>query len=580
MFSTERFVHFVFANVDDTYYLDNMLELDLNGYLWYELKKKGFENVFFFSGTDADCIVETLDSSSGDSYSQRNAPLWSRLFGFSSSESEDKRQSFSDSDISVLCNWITDSLVQSKKQKKQAFVFQLDTISRLFGRQEQLENLKRLIEYSRQSCKRGIIVVCAPIGGSELVEELVGRNSIFMVHSNGHCLSEELYTLRKIPEKPLFQAIQEHMQGCQIQLYIPNREQIRCLLVRRAIKTNDWPESVEVLDKQAAFLTAWCSSESLQKTADLTWAPGRNPKYGALWEKLCTPQFYTALCLQSEQYDLTALEAEPLWAVREDHICSMIHSLCLPDAFLYWVSSADKVHEQFRNFCRRSTTLWSKPINRQSTEYIEKFLYSFQQAVKHEDWATLERILNILSFCADHICTGADRSMEIGELCKLYNSCVVELSFAHTRYQRNYEKVTQQLKTAVGSVRTTLEAQQPIYLAQATATQTAIRETESKLGFIMQDYDLRPVNLTHVAEEMSKITSKIDNQNQAFLSQMEELSGEEPDTVLPLEDDDEEILPEQTQHETVPEVCESKKEEDAEAVLQRGEREALRRLWQ
>lgn len=579
MFSTERFVHFVFANVDDTYYLGNMLELDLNGYLWVALKKKGFENVYFFSGTDTDCIVETLDSSSCDNYSQRNASLLSKFFGFKSGESEDKRQSFSDRDISALCNWITDSLVQSKKQKKQAFVFQLDTLSRLFGKPEQLDNLKRLIEYSRQNSKSGIIVVCAPNGGSELVEELVGKSSIFMVQSNGHCLSEDLYALRKIPEKPLFQAIQEHMQDCQMQLYIPKREEICSLLVRRAIETNDWPESVKDLDKQAAFLTAWCRSESLQENADLTWKPGRFPKYSALWEKLCTPRFYTALCRQSELYDLSGLEREPLVTEREDHICSMIRSLWLPDAFLYWVSSEEKVRQQFRDFRYRAATLWSKPVNQQVTDYIERFLNSFQQAVKNEDWATLERILHILSFCADHICTGEERSVEIGELCELYKSCVVEMSFAYTRYQRNYERVTQQLKTASGSVRMTLEAQQSIYLAQATSTQTAIRETESKLGFIMQDFDLRPVDFTHVAEEMSKITSKIDNQNQVFLSQMEVLSGKTADIAMPLEEDEEEMLPEQTLYEAVPEVCEIK-EEDEDASLQRGEQEALRRLWQ
>ena len=49
MFSRNFMVNLLFANPEDTYYTDGLLQFkDLNEYIWYDIRKNGiFDSVFF-----------------------------------------------------------------------------------------------------------------------------------------------------------------------------------------------------------------------------------------------------------------------------------------------------------------------------------------------------------------------------------------------------------------------------------------------------------------------------------------------------------------------------------------------------
>ena len=59
--------HLVFAN-EDTYYLDSLLKLNLRQYLYYELKGKGYESVFFLSGEEGNLFLTFGDARSQTVY--------------------------------------------------------------------------------------------------------------------------------------------------------------------------------------------------------------------------------------------------------------------------------------------------------------------------------------------------------------------------------------------------------------------------------------------------------------------------------------------------------------------------------
>lgn len=69
MFSPNELLHLVFAN-DDSYYCDNLLELDLNQYLWWQLHKAGYKTVYFLHGDKNSFAVSSFGDLGAVPYSE------------------------------------------------------------------------------------------------------------------------------------------------------------------------------------------------------------------------------------------------------------------------------------------------------------------------------------------------------------------------------------------------------------------------------------------------------------------------------------------------------------------------------
>ena len=49
--------HFIFANTDDTYFLDSLLCVDFQKYMYLSLKESGYQYVYFVDGIENDFTI-------------------------------------------------------------------------------------------------------------------------------------------------------------------------------------------------------------------------------------------------------------------------------------------------------------------------------------------------------------------------------------------------------------------------------------------------------------------------------------------------------------------------------------------
>ena len=158
--------HLVFAN-EDTYYLDSLLKLNLRQYLYYELKGKGYESVFFLSGEEGNLFLTFGDARSQTVY-ERSARLSAgkKLKNWLWGKEEHADCSGRPLPVSDYGSLLGRVLRMMKGEKKLAFVFQIETFYELSAYPELIEDFCRA---GQDNYSRGhIILIQAPVvaGGS------------------------------------------------------------------------------------------------------------------------------------------------------------------------------------------------------------------------------------------------------------------------------------------------------------------------------------------------------------------------------------------------------------------------------
>lgn len=174
------FVHFVFAN-EDVYCLKSLMALDLEQYLYYQLKKNGYQGIYFIGKQEERCTVATYDAYSEELYARSDKSAFMSkmidLWGVASSGPRPGRAAVTVSNAEQLCRkW----LPLLKKEQKQAFVFRLDAFSELFSGEGRCE-LAELIRVGRQQPQgqKNILVLLAPISASEGAGWLLDEAGVF-----------------------------------------------------------------------------------------------------------------------------------------------------------------------------------------------------------------------------------------------------------------------------------------------------------------------------------------------------------------------------------------------------------------
>ena len=64
----DGFVHFVFANGDDRYFLPSLVSMDLDGYLYHLLRQRGYQGIHFLRGLDEEYLWKIYDEDTRRSY--------------------------------------------------------------------------------------------------------------------------------------------------------------------------------------------------------------------------------------------------------------------------------------------------------------------------------------------------------------------------------------------------------------------------------------------------------------------------------------------------------------------------------
>ena len=159
--------HLVFANDDDVYYLKSLLKLNLRQYLYYKLKEKGYEGIYFLSGEDGKYFLTFGDIFSQtvyERYEQRSAGQKLKNWLWGKEQQEDcSGRSLPVSDFMLLLRRV---LRMMKGERKLAFVFQIETF---FGLSDYPELIEDFCQAGQANYNRGhILLIQASVmaGGS------------------------------------------------------------------------------------------------------------------------------------------------------------------------------------------------------------------------------------------------------------------------------------------------------------------------------------------------------------------------------------------------------------------------------
>lgn len=122
--SQNGFVHLVFANQQDRYFLPGLLQLELNSFLYYLLKKQGYRSVFFISEAEGKFHLRFYDEPSQEAYLNTQKGLL-RLFSQKAADAN----TYICKNADECARQLTALL---EKSRNLALVFRLDTFSRIF----------------------------------------------------------------------------------------------------------------------------------------------------------------------------------------------------------------------------------------------------------------------------------------------------------------------------------------------------------------------------------------------------------------------------------------------------------------
>ncbi|MBQ9148095.1 MAG: hypothetical protein IJX69_00855 [Oscillospiraceae bacterium] len=406
----DGFVHFVFANNKDCYFLPSLVRLDLNSYLYYQLKDQGYEGIFFVSGMDGEFLLSLYDEDAREIYRKHGRRNTWGLAGIFSGDELRNTRSVPTLGAADTALRLTNIL---KKSRNLAFVFRLDCFCEIFG-----ENRDLLTQFSRTGHKYleqngNILVLQAPMTASGSLPYLTDRNGVF-ARSEGTDLCTEL---RQILE-------QEHA----VKLY----EQLSRDLGRRCVFLNTFSrENMELLvksfylvekpDEQATlqdvrdlsdFLWAWYASVRLRRITGPILSENETRHFSfllkdlqntATWlrvhramDQLRSENPGTPLRVQLSKLVPTTLSTPRIPA--DSLLARKMKQVRLPeDLYASMPELGQNAMDKFAELTQEYQTPRSRPLDKELENNLLQCLNVLENAATHGDIGTFERAVQCLS---------------------------------------------------------------------------------------------------------------------------------------------------------------------------------------
>lgn len=554
MFQTNRLINFVFTNGNDLYYPNAAMELELGSYLWYQLNKDGFENVFTLSEKKGSYSVSVYDRKAGEVFSAyRKKPL-TKFFGLKVSTLREGYQVFDDNSADFTAEWMVEMSRRKNRQEKNAIVLPMHVLNRIFS--GQADALAQLIDSGTKSGNTLSLIVTLDSSEDSLADQLFGEQSVLCQDYRHHSLCDELSMITRKPAAPLFTTMSAALgKGC-IFLCSPNKNQIQNLLLHNAMEQDCWDASPAEIQKQSEFLALWIRNKQLQKDIQLGWNPGQTVKYTELKQQLSNPRFVHALSAASEVFSAASIRPDAYELTRSDRLSSEILQLSLPQEYLDSRSVLESMQQkkQLEELREKATVIWTKPENKNVLDWIEKALSSFHYSAGEKDWNTLEYNFTLLRFCVDHICLESRRTTEFEKLCEVYEQSVIQVSRQYTKEQKTLETQENMLLTATGNSRKELETYRDIHKIKMANSSQILKDSLTKLSIAMQSFDTRQVNLSGIAETLGELAKHINQDNLSALNTYHQYTQQkkvEMENLSALDVPDSEFYPEEAEDESL-----------------------------
>ena len=255
-FEAEKgFIHLVFGQ-EDEYYLKSLVCLNMNQFLYYQLKKT-YEGIYFISGSQEEYQLEIPDEKACEYYGETEDGGWIDWL-FSS-----KKQVITPGEKKKIPKSQEESFRQKifrilRKRKQQAFVFTIESFYDLFQEEGAAEELWEL---QKKCLGKNILLVQAPptlVGSLPYLEDKKG----FFASR----LFPEIFNQQSSRYEKIYTRIQETLGDCCCYLNKLGNSEIRWMLRRYLLEEkNLGAGKVYLADAYADFIYAWYHSEALRE---------------------------------------------------------------------------------------------------------------------------------------------------------------------------------------------------------------------------------------------------------------------------------------------------------------------------
>ena len=408
-FEAEKgFIHLVFAQ-EDEYYLKSLACLNMNQFLYYQLKKE-YDGIYFISSLQDDYLLEIPDIKSYRYYKEtEEKSFFGRFFSDNLDEMihEEKQEIPKQQDISFR-NRIYQIL---KKRKRQAFVFTIESFSELFYGEYAADEVSEL----QQKCLgKNIFLIQAPPTMVGSLPYLTDENGFFRLK-----LFPELFCRQSSSQEKIYERIQEIMGGCCCFLNKLGRQEIRWM-VRRCLmdEKNFGYGKIYLEDEYADFLYRWYHSQALRRQTGSILPENERRLMKEIRNVLNRPGTFEKIenwMFQIEEDKKTfSPDPEENYIYMDSPLVRKFSAISIPVDLIgnrRSIEKMDKIRKELKIPHTEQQAL-------EQDENLSFCMRKLQQAGAADDAETFDKVLDALEFCLFHQWIGKGYVAEIWKLRK------------------------------------------------------------------------------------------------------------------------------------------------------------------
>ena len=242
MYSTNDFLHYVFADYSDTYYTRGLQTLTLNEYLWFELHKESYDKVYYLTEFEKQFSVKTYGEYDSEIYN--GLKLANTVF-----------------DNKKMENWM--SKVFLSASNRCAVVCALTDFCNVIMKQKQYKSIiNRLIDIRDNPKRTGILILVVP-KYAEDSRDLFLKSPIFD-ECNSRSLCPTVHSIREKPNCLLYDELKKQKLDACIFLNRYNYDSVKSILIQAQIRCG-LPKSFSLTSATELILNCMFSDDLVVK---------------------------------------------------------------------------------------------------------------------------------------------------------------------------------------------------------------------------------------------------------------------------------------------------------------------------
>ena len=254
--SEKGLIHLVFANHEDTYYLDSLVKLNLWQYLYSQLRQQGYKGIYFIRGDADNCSLTISDQDSFSIYDKyETQSFWGKFFN--------KEKTYNANTVIQIgsIDGFFDRMMQMmRKERRLAFVFSIEAFSEL---RDDPDTVRSLCSACTKNYDRNhLLLIQSPVIAGASRHYMSAPHSIFMTD----VFPEILHIFSRTQNVPVYENLKQEMGERVSFLNTLERQEIYYMVLHLLLKGE--AQTRELLPEArdfADFIWFWYHSDEFRQ---------------------------------------------------------------------------------------------------------------------------------------------------------------------------------------------------------------------------------------------------------------------------------------------------------------------------